>query len=174
MRHAPVNSDARLAWGFAHEKHPVDLFARCENIEGTSAREPAMHSTNYTDTLILPSEDCRVDVATVPEKEGSVAQMLYERIAHEPYSLQSDDLLSTVAAVRKDIPEEEHDLFRAQYFSKGQACLRASPLVKSFGWAVHHDKDARIALVDPNSARFQELSQDASIKQVTGMRNKRA
>ena len=133
-----------------------------------------MHSTNYTDTLILPAEDCRVDHATIPNKEGSVALMLYERIADAPYQLESDDLLSTVAALRKDIPEEEHAEFRAEYFSKGQACLRASPLVKSFGWAVHHDSNARIALVDPASATFEQLSKDRSIKQVQGMRNKRA
>ena len=100
--------------------------------------------------------------------------MLYERIADAPYTLESDDLLSTVAALRKEIPIDEHALFRAEFFSKGQACLRASPLVKSFGWAVHHNSDAKIALIDPASARFAELSHDASIKQVTGMRNKRA
>jgi hypothetical protein len=133
-----------------------------------------MHSTNYTDVLILPSEDCRARVATVPDKAGSVALMLYERITDAPYTLESDDLLSTVAALRKDIPFEEHALFRAEFFSKDQACLRASPLVKSFGWAVHHNSDAKIALIDPASARFAELSHDASIKQVTGMRNKRA
>ena len=33
---------------------------------------------------------------------------------------------------------------------------------------------SKIALIDPASARFAELSHDASIKQVTGMRNKRA
>ena len=133
-----------------------------------------MHSTNYTDTLTLPSEDCRADVASIPSKEGSVALMLYERIANAPYTYDSDDLLSTVAALRKDIPKEEHVLFRTEYFSKGQACLRASPLIKTFGWAVHHDANARIALVDPASARFSELCNDPSIKQVTGMRNKRA
>lgn len=133
-----------------------------------------MHSTNYTDTLILPSDDCRTDVALEPPKEGSVGKMLFDRITAAPYSLSSDDLLSTVAALRKEIPEDEHTLFRAEYFSKGQACLRASTLVKSFGWAVHHNSDAKIALVDPASERFEELLADARQTKVKGMRNSRA
>ena len=91
-----------------------------------------------------------------------------------PHALESDDLLSTFAAVRKDIPEDEHTLFRAEYFSKGQACMRASPLVKTFGWAIHHESAAKIALIDPTSAHFSEISNNLSIKHVTGMRNKRA
>ena len=90
------------------------------------------------------------------------------------YTLESDDLLSTVAAVRKDIPEDEHTLFRAESFLRGQACLRASPLVKTFGWAIHHESAAKIALIDPTSAHFSEISSNLSIKHVTGMRNKRA
>ncbi|MDG1077492.1 MAG: DUF6157 family protein [Planktotalea sp.] len=91
-----------------------------------------------------------------------------------PYTLESDDLLSTVAAVRKDIPEDEHTLFRAESFLRGQACLRASPLVKTFGWAIHHESAAKIALIDPTSVHFSEISSNLSIKHVTGMRNKRA
>ena len=90
------------------------------------------------------------------------------------YALESDDLLSTVAAVRKGIPEDEHTLFHAEYFSKGQACMRASQLAKTFGWAIHHDRAAKIALIDPRSAHFSEISNNLSIKHVTGMRNKRA
>lgn len=90
------------------------------------------------------------------------------------YTLKSDDLLSTVAALPKDIPEDKHTLFRAESFSRGQACLRAPPLVKTFGWAIHHESAAKIALIDPTSAHFSEISNNLSIKHVTGMRNKRA
>ncbi len=133
-----------------------------------------MHTTNYRDTLIQPAEDCRAECATVPNKQGSVALMQYERVIETPYVLQSDDLLCSVAALRKDIPDDEYGLFRNEFFSKGQACLRASPLVKTFGWAIHHDSDARIALIDPASAQFEDLCKNSAIKVVKGMRNKRA
>ena len=38
MQDAPVNSEARLAWGLTYEKRPVDLFTRCENTLRTKQR----------------------------------------------------------------------------------------------------------------------------------------
>jgi hypothetical protein len=176
---APAIAAARIAWGLRREKPPLDESAKCANITGTSHLElqymdREMHSTNYTNTVILPSPDCKSSEAAIPNKHGSIAQMQFDRVQHAPYTLTSDEVITQVVAARKDIPEDELDLFRAEYFSKGQACLRASPLVKTFGWAVHHNADARIALIDPASPEFAELTQDANIKQVNGMRNKRA
>ena len=89
-----------------------------------------MQSTNYANTLICPAEDCRA-VAKVPGKPGSVAALQYELLAHRPYAATSDDILSTVAAVRLGIEPEAMTDFRSEFFSKGQACFRASPLTKS-------------------------------------------
>ena len=65
-----------------------------------------MHSTNYSNTLICPAEDCRA-VAKVPKKAGSVAALQYELLVGKPYKLTSDDALSAVAVKRKGIGSEE-------------------------------------------------------------------
>lgn len=132
------------------------------------------HSTNYTNALIAPAADCPVAKATAPANSGTLAALQHARLIDAPYVLTSDDLLSAVQAARKQIPDDALPEFRADFFSKGQPCLRASPLTKTLGWAVHHDADARIALVDPASERFADLSADPSIKTYPAMRNKRA
>ncbi len=133
-----------------------------------------MHTTNYTDTLILPATDCRAAQAEVPTKPGTIGAMQHAALIAAPYGLTSDDLIVTVLTARKGLVEAEIPAFRATFFSKGQACLRASPLVKTYGWALYHDAEARVALIDPASARFGELSADAGITKVRSMRSRRA
>lgn len=132
-----------------------------------------MHTTNYVDTLILPSEDCKSLVAKVPIKVGTVAMLQYERLL-DGYALDSDTLLVAVTGLRRDVPKDEWAALRAEIFSKGQACLRASPLVKTYGWALHHDADGKVALVDPTSERFVELMENTRVFKVKGMRSSRA
>jgi hypothetical protein len=100
--------------------------------------------------------------------------MQYDRLSVAPYAMTSDKLIIAVLATRKDIPEGDWPAFSAEYFRKGQPCLRVSPLVKSIGWALHHDTESRVALVDVASARFAALLADDSIGKIHGMRNKRA
>lgn len=133
-----------------------------------------MHTTNYRDTLILPSPDCGADSAVAPGKPGSIAALQHDRLAAQPYGLTSDELLFGVHADRQAIAQTDRAAAREAYFSKGQACLRASPLVKTFGWALHHDADGRVALVDPASAHFAELLDREGITKLAGMRSKRA
>ncbi len=133
-----------------------------------------MHTTNYFETLILPSPDCAADSAKVPERPGSVAALQHERLAAEPHALTSDELLFVVHADRHAIGQADRAKAREDYFSKGQACLRASPLVKTFGWALYHDADGRVGLVDPTSALFAELFARDDITKLAGMRSKRA
>jgi hypothetical protein len=133
-----------------------------------------MHSTNYQNTLILPSPDCPATGAALPRKPGSIAAMQHERMAAAPYGLTSDELLFGIHADRQGIPADERAQERDRYFSKGQACLRASPLVKTLGWALHHDGKGRVALVDPAGAAFADLAGDPSVTKLSGMRSKRA
>lgn len=132
-----------------------------------------MHSTNYRDTLILPSPDCAAADASRPERQGSIAQMQHERLTCAPYALTSDNLLFGIYAVRRNIAEGERDAARQAFFSKGQACLRASPLVKSYGWALHHDTEERVALIDPAGSRFSELMARDDVKKLAGLRSRR-
>jgi len=125
-----------------------------------------MHTTNYRDTLITVSADCPVPGGTIPEKPGTIATVQHALLA-EPYKLTSDDLLFETHRARGG------EKSRAEFFAKPQACLRASPLVKQFGWGIHHDGDGRVALVDPQGADYRRLLGDTSVKKTPGMRSKR-
>lgn len=132
-----------------------------------------MHTTNYLDTLILPSPDCAAAAVDLPAKAGSVAAMQHERMVASPYGLTSDDLIFGIFADRQGIADLERTAARIAFFSKGQPCLRASPLVKTYGWSIHHDEQGRIALVNPASDRFRDLVDHPSVVKLAGMRSKR-
>jgi hypothetical protein len=125
-----------------------------------------MHTTNYRDTLITVSTDSPVPGGTIPEKPGTIATVQHALLA-EPYAMTSDDLLIETHRARGG------EKSREEFFSKPQACLRASPLVKQFGWGLHHDGDGRVALVDPQGEDYRRLLDDASVKKTPGMRSKR-
>ena len=133
-----------------------------------------VHSTNYTDVLITPSPDSPATLGPVVPKAGTIGAMQYDMLVDAPYAMTSDELIVAVLATRKDIPKDEWPAFRSEYFSKGQPCLRVSPLVKTMGWALHHDSESRVALVDVASAKYRDLVGDDDVRKIHGMRNKRA
>ena len=126
-----------------------------------------MKSTNYRDTLITASPDSPVSTGTIPEKPGTVAAVQHALLV-EPYAMTSDDLI--FAAYR----ERGGDKDRDEFFAKPQACLRASPLVKQFGWGVHHDGEGRIALLGMESAEYCRLLDDPAVAKTPGMRRSRS
>jgi len=79
-------------------------------------------------------------------------------IAQHPYRYTSDDVIFTVWADRKGIPEAEREAARATFFSKGQACLRASDLGKKYGWGIHADGEGRIALYGVETAEYEQFA----------------
>lgn len=136
-----------------------------------------MHTTNYYDTLIKVAEDCPVGIAEMPPiKEGktTVANIQFDMISSHPYRYTSDDVIFDAYAIRKDIPPEERDAERERFFSKGQPCLRSSPLAKRYGWGVHSDADGRIALFAVESDEYRQLASDDNLTQLKAMRSKRA
>jgi len=132
-----------------------------------------MHSTNYFSTLILASPDCKASAATVPSKEGTIAAIQHEILSSAPYQMSSDDLLCAVEARRKGIARGGLSAFRKAFFSKPQACLRASPLVRSYGWGIHHDTNGKIALLGRETKEYAAMIEDAAITKVAGMRSRR-
>src|SRR5690606_14837705 len=135
-----------------------------------------MHSTNYYNTFIEVAEDCSaLSGATPPARAGnpSVAALQYDQLKSHPYHFTSDEILFLVFALRKEIPRPEWEAEKKRFFSTGQACLRASPLSKSYGWGIHFDKDGKIALYGRESAEYQQFMDDASIKKLKAMRSKR-
>ena len=118
-----------------------------------------MHSTNYSNTFIEVAEDCKAATGTVPPEklEPTVARMQFELIHSNPYRFTSDEILFAVYAARNRIPPEELEARRAEFFAKGQACLRASTLAKSYGWGIHHDREEKVALYARGSEEYDQL-----------------
>ena len=133
-----------------------------------------VHTTNYFDTFIEVSEDTKAMSGTIPPSKGdkkTIAQMQYELIANHPYKYTSDDVLSRVFAERNDVPQSELKEARDEFFSKGQACLRASPLTKTFGFGVHSDGDGRVAIYGMETPEYGKFVANENLKKVKAMRS---
>ena len=118
-----------------------------------------MHSTNYHDTFIAVAPDCPVAQGTAPPESAkpSAALLAYRLIQSRPYQLSSDDVLFSVYAERLQLPPEQRATARAAFFSKPQACLRASDLGKRYGWGIHCNAEGKVALVGAETALYQSL-----------------
>ncbi|MCG2598309.1 DUF6157 family protein [Achromobacter insuavis] len=131
-------------------------------------------TTNYTEAFITASPDSTATVGTTPTKAGSIAQIQHDLLTRQPYHYTSDDLLFEVHAIRHGIAAKDRKPAREAFFAKSQACLRASPLVKQFGWGLHHDAESKVAAYGVDTQAYRDLSARADLKIVPGMRSKRA
>lgn len=136
------------------------------------------HTTNYTNTFISIAEDSPKRISAIPitkpKKTHSIAAMQYEMIANNPYKFTSDEVLFAIHCERKDITESQKNAERVAFFSKGQACFRASPLAKTYGFGFHFDSDSKVSLIPMESEEYEKLSNDVNLKQVKAMRSKKA
>ena len=135
-----------------------------------------MHTTNYHDAFIEIAVDCPAHVGEIPPVKRdtrTVATFQYEIISAAPYQLTSDDVIFLVHAERASIPVEDRDAERERFFSRGQPCLRSSPLAKRYGWGIHSDAQGRVALVPPGSDEYRRLAADPNVRHVKAMRSKR-
>jgi len=134
-----------------------------------------MHTTNYTDAFIEVAEDTRATAGVTPPERANktVAQMQYEMIHEHPYEYTSDDVIFAVYAMRNGIARAEWEAARAEFFSKGQACLRTSPLAKTYGWGIHFDAESKVALYALGSEAYARLLNDDSLEHVKAMRSSR-
>lgn len=64
-------------------------------------------------------------------------------------------------------------IFIEKFFSKGQACLRASPLTKTYGFGIHNDKNGKIALFGMETKEYQDFLKNSKIKKVKAMKSSR-
>ncbi|MBI1268667.1 MAG: hypothetical protein GC193_14695 [Cryomorphaceae bacterium] len=133
-----------------------------------------LHTTNYISTFIEVSEDCPSQFGEVPVSKGdkkTVAEMQFEIISKHPYQFTSDDLLFDVYARKMELLESEYEEARNVFFSKGQPCLRASPLTKRFGFGVHLNKEGKIAIFGRETNEYQHFLNDANLKKVKAMKS---
>ncbi|RXM41350.1 hypothetical protein BOQ62_00800 [Chryseobacterium sp. CH21] len=134
-----------------------------------------LHTTNYTNTLIEIAEDSPVAQAQIPpeKKEKTLANLQYEKLIKSPYTYSSDDIVFECYAIKNDISENEKQEEREKFFSKGQPCLRCSPLAKKYGFGIHHNSEGKVALFPMESEEYQMLINDSSITKTKAMRSKR-
>lgn len=135
-----------------------------------------VHTTNYINTFIEVADDCPVHQSEIPQmtaEKKTVAQMQYEKISRHPYAYTSDDILFQVFADRNDLTKGEYREARAAFFSKGQACFRASPLTKRYGFGIHCNAEGKIALFGMETREYAEFLKDDSVKKVKAMRTSR-
>ena len=134
-----------------------------------------MKTTNYFNTFIEAAEDCPVKSAEVPLQKGdnpTIANIQFDMIAANPYLYNSDDVIFKGYAIKNNLVnniETERELF----FSKGQACLRCSPLTKRYGWGVHSNSEGKIAIFPMESAEYQQFVEDEKVNNIKAMRSKR-
>ncbi|PQZ59181.1 MULTISPECIES: DUF6157 family protein [unclassified Microbacterium] len=133
------------------------------------------HTTNYVDTFIEVAEDCPADHAMEPPvaEKPSIAATHYRLIAEQPYARTSDDVIFETYALRNGIAVDDASA-REAFFSKGQPCLRSSPLGKRYGWGLHHDAEGRVALVPRESEQYAALAADTEVAHTRAMRSRRA
>jgi hypothetical protein len=135
------------------------------------------HSTNYQNTFIAIADDCPTKVAEVPPTKGTektAANLQFEMLYEHPYEFTSDEVIFQVFAHKQGITQSERQEAWKQFFSKGQPCLRSSPLTKRYGWGVHSDAEGKVAIFPAESEEYKRFASDATLGQTCAMRSKRA
>jgi hypothetical protein len=130
------------------------------------------HSTNYIDAFIAVSDDCPAECGTTPPEKAppTVAALVYRQVREHPYAFTSDDVIFDAFAERSGIARGEREEARRRFFSKGQACLRASALGKTYGWGIHSDPEGRIALYGVETPEYERCKSDPALAQLKAMK----
>lgn len=135
---------------------------------------------NYFNTFIAVAPDTSAKLGTVPPERGgkkSIARLEYELIAARPYAFTQEEVQFAVHVRRKGISAARLAAARTElwqeFFSRPVACMRTSPLPKSYGWGLHFDANGKLALVAVESAEYQGLSRSRDIEQTRAMRSQR-
>ena len=133
----------------------------------------------YTNTFIAVAEDCRATTGEVPPERGgapTVAGVQHAMLAAAPGRwTQEDVLIASAPGVRgrTDLGAAELERLKEEYFAEPRACLRASPLGKTYGWGLHYDAEGRITLHAVGSPSYDRLAADPGLSQLRAMRSKR-
>lgn len=134
-----------------------------------------IHTTNYKNTFIAVADDCPATRAEIPpsREEKTLANLQFEMVFENPYQYTSDDVLFHCYATKNGLRKSELKQAREEFFSKGQACFRASPLTKRYGFGVHNNDEGKIALYGVETPEYKKLSKDKNLEVVKAMRSKR-
>jgi hypothetical protein len=134
---------------------------------------------SYTNTFIRVADDCPTATGESPPARAkpSVAELQHRLLCAHPYELTEELLHVRVHGLRAGLDEREtserYDALHAEVYSKPQACLRASPLTKRYGFGAHYDGEGRIALHPREGDSYARLAHDPALKQLPAMRSTR-
>lgn len=135
-----------------------------------------IHTTNYKNTFIEIAEDSPTLIGENPPNKGdkkTIANLEFDLLNQNPYKYNSDEIIFSVFATRKEIDKKELENEKQKFFSKGQPCFRASALTKKYGWGIHYDQNEKMAIYGAETEMYQEFLADDSIKKVKAMRSKK-
>ncbi len=135
---------------------------------------------SYINTFIRIAPDSARETAMIPPcnpDKRTVASLQYELLTCHSGELTEKELYFQIHCRRLGLSTKEAEARRASIwadlFAKPQACLRASPLPKTYGWGIHYDQDGRIRLVAVESTEYRQLS-EGGLTQTSAMRSKPA
>lgn len=132
------------------------------------------HGTGHKNAFICVAEDCPAVKGVIPPlKNGraTVARFQYEMIAGHPYGFTTDDVVFACFAMRNGIAERDMEAARESFFSKGQPCLRASPLAKRYGWGIHCDGNGKVAVYGCETEEYRRFAGDGSLKNIRALKS---
>lgn len=136
-----------------------------------------IHTTNYINTFIEVADDSPALQGEIPpqkEDKRSIASLQFDLIRKNPYMYTSDDVLFDIYAEKNELIDSEREEARQTFFSKGQPCLRSSPLAKRYGWGIHYDAEGKMAIYAIESKEYKALATDNSLHHLKAVRSKRA
>ena len=136
---------------------------------------------SYKNAFVKVSEDCPVAQSEIPvSKNGKKTAHLiqYELLTEHPYTYDHEELIYEVYIRQKDVPaaiqEKDKPKIWAELFSKGHPCMRASALVKRYGFGAHYNEAGKIAIFPMESNDYKAFLKDKQVTLLPGMRSKRA
>jgi hypothetical protein len=136
-----------------------------------------VHTTDHANIFIEIADDCPVSAGQTPPMKGmepTIATMQYDLIAGHPYKYTSDDVVFHCYAQKNGLSKGDLPAAREAFFSKGQPCLRASPLTKRYGFGVHSNAECKVALYGAETEEYAQMVKDDGLIKVKAMRSKRA
>ncbi|MDR0473572.1 MAG: DUF6157 family protein [Treponema sp.] len=132
-------------------------------------------TTNYQNSFMEIADDCPAEKGEIPpvKKTGkTIACIQYDMLHNNPYKYTSDEILFQCYAIKQKIQKKILTKLRGQFFSKGQACFRASPLTKLYGWGIHYDNEGKMALYGCETKEYKAFSKDKKLKLLKAVRSK--
>lgn len=132
-----------------------------------------IHTTNYKNTFIEVADDCKAEEGIIPPErtKKTIAKMQFDMLNANPYIYTSDEVIFSIYTQRNIGKIDDIEKERKAFFSKGQPCLRSSPLGKTYGWGIHFDSQSRVAIYAKGSQEYTKFKNDKVLKHLKAMKS---